>query len=58
MASVACVLVSWLSIGMEQALVEHSAACFIRLRAFRTRGYNFRSRMKPKELTTEATACP
>jgi hypothetical protein len=57
MASVACVLVVAVD-GIEQALVEHSAACFVRLRAFRTDSYNFRSRMKPKELTTEATACP
>jgi hypothetical protein len=27
--------------GVEQALVEHSAACFVRLRAFRTDSYNF-----------------
>jgi hypothetical protein len=42
--------------GEEQALVEHSAACCVRLRAFRTRSYNFRSRKKPEKLTTEATA--
>ena len=40
----------------EQALVEHSAACCVRLRAFRTRSYNFRSRKKPEKLTTEVTA--
>jgi hypothetical protein len=42
--------------GGEQALVEHSAACCVRLRAFRTGSYNFRSRKTPEKLTTEARA--
>jgi hypothetical protein len=41
--------------GEEQALVEHSAACCVRLRAFRTRSYNFRSRKKREKLKTEVT---
>jgi hypothetical protein len=41
--------------GEEQALVEHSAACCVRLRAFRTRSYNFRSRKKRENLKTEVT---
>jgi mono/diheme cytochrome c family protein len=57
-ASEACVFGVEVVDGEEQGLVEHSAACFARLRAFRTGSYNFRSRKKPDELTREATACP
>jgi hypothetical protein len=46
----------WWPFGDDQAEVEHSAAPPARLRAFRTHGYNFRSRKKPEQWTTAAGA--